>query len=93
MLMETKERIASRDLAYDALKFIFNKMVFVFTVLLLIALWLLYESKTALDLNTKTLELYTQAYDEMKKANDIQAIYYNNMKAKIEALNEANENE
>jgi len=91
--METKRQIAARDLAYDALKFIFNKVVLIFTVLLLITTWLLYESKTALDLNTKTLELYSQAYDEMRKANDIQAIYFNNMKAKIEALNEDKDNE
>ena len=78
--MTTEEKLAAKTLAYDALKIMFNMTVMIFTFVLLIMVWYLHESKTALELNT-------ERYNEMRKAYDIQAIYYNNMKARFEAIN------
>ena len=84
--MTTEEKLAATTLAYDTLKIMYNKTVTVFTVVLMVLVFFLHEAKTALDLNSKR-------YDEMQKAYEVQAIYFNNMKARIEALNEAKNNE
>ena len=84
--MTTEEKLAAKTLAYDTLKIMYNKTVTVFTLILLVTVWYLHEARAALELNSKR-------YDEMRKAYEVQSIYFNNMKARIEALNEARKNE
>lgn len=76
----------SYKLAYDSLRIMYNKTVIVFTILMMMMVWYLNEAKTALELNNKR-------YEEMRKAYEVQAIYFNNMKARFEAVNEAKNNE
>lgn len=82
--MSAEERAAHYRTAYDLLRGIFFLTTGILVGVIFILCFIAYDAKKSIDLNT-------QRYDEMRQAAEVQAVYFNNMKARIEAMNREKE--
>ena len=78
--MDIEKQLAHYRTAYDILKGVFITVTTVLCFVVVVMTVVVYEAKQSVKLNT-------ERYNEMREAYEIQAIYFNNMKARIEALN------